>query len=164
MILVALGANLPATDGGSPRDTCAWALERLAERGVRPVAVSHWYRTPPDPPSDQPDFVNGVAAVETVLGPRALLTVLHDVEREAGRRRTVRNAARSLDLDLIDYRGRIAGGADGVTLPHPRAHRRLFVLRPLADVAPAWRHPVSRRSVADLIAELGETMRIECID
>jgi 2-amino-4-hydroxy-6-hydroxymethyldihydropteridine diphosphokinase len=164
MILIALGANLPGPDGSAPRETCARALERLDRAGVHPVAVSRWYRTPPDPPSDQPDFVNAVAAVETALPPRALLTVLHEAERMAGRRRTTPNAARPLDLDLIDFDGRICGGASGLLLPHPRAHRRLFVLRPLADVAPDWRHPVSRRSVTELIAALGDQRPIAEIE
>ncbi len=164
MILIALGANLPGPDGAPPRETCERALARLDAAGVHPVAVSRWYRTPPDPPSDQPDFVNGVAAVETTLDPRALLTALHAVERAAGRVRTVRNAARTLDLDLIDYHGVVRNGADGLVLPHPRAHARLFVLCPLADVAPDWRHPVSRRSVSELIAASGDQPPIAPLD
>jgi 2-amino-4-hydroxy-6-hydroxymethyldihydropteridine diphosphokinase len=164
MILIALGANLPADDGSPPLETCRRALAALDRRGVRVAAVSGWYRTPPDPPSDQPDYVNGVARIETALPPRALLTVLHDVERRAGRERAVRNEARPLDLDLIDYCGAVLGGEDGLVLPHPRAHGRLFVLRPLADVAPDWRHPVSLRPVTALIAALGGTMTVVPVD
>lgn len=163
MILVALGANLASAGGMSPQETCAWALGELDRLGVRPVAVSRWYRTPPDPPSDQPDYVNGVARVECELAPRALLSVLHEVERSAGRIRAERNEARPLDLDLIDHHGAVLGGRQSLVLPHPRAHRRPFVLRPLADVAPDWRHPVSRRSVEELIDGLGDDFRVEPI-
>lgn len=156
MILIALGANLPTAKGSPPQETCEWALDRLKQSGVRILAVSRWFRTPPDPPSDQPDYVNGVARLESGLNPRALLTLLHEVERAAGRIRAERNEARPLDLDLIDHCGAVEGGGNGLVLPHPRAHRRLFVLRPLADVAPHWRHPVSRRSVAELIERLGD--------
>ena len=97
--------------------------------------------------------------VETGLGPADLLARLHEIEAAHGRLRTVRNAPRPLDLDIVDYRGLVRnGGQDGApaapVLPHPRAHLRAFVLLPLAEILPDWRHPVSGRSIADLIAAL----------
>lgn len=156
MILIALGANLPGPDGASPRATCEGALAAMPARGIAVEAVSRWYRSAPVPPSDQPDYVNAVAAVATARPPRALLDALLEIEAAAGRRRGEANAARSLDLDLIDYGGRVCGPVDGLVLPHPRAHLRAFVLCPIADVASGWRHPVSGRSVAELIARLPE--------
>ena len=99
--------------------------------------------------------MNGVVAVETALDPAALLEVMHRVERAFGRNREegVANAARPLDLDLIDYVGLLRDGPAPV-LPHPRLEGRAFVLRPLAEVAPDWRHPRTARSVAELLAEL----------
>ena len=134
--------------------TCEAALERLAASApVRVVARAAWYRSAPVPVSDQPWFVNGVALLETVLDPVALLAALHAVEAAFGRDRQVRNAARSLDLDLLDYHGRIDPGPAPV-LPHPRLQGRAFVLAPLADLAPNWRHPVSGERAATLLARV----------
>src|SRR3546814_13994946 len=85
MILIGLGANLPTAGFAGPRETLEAALARLAAAGVRPVAVSPWYRTAPVPASAQPDYANAVAAVETVLGPRRLLALMHAVEAASGR-------------------------------------------------------------------------------
>lgn len=120
--------------------------------GIRSAATSLFYETAPVPVSDQPWFVNAVAAVETDLDAASLLAVLHQVEQEFGRVRRERNEARVLDLDLIDYKGMVSAGSP--LLPHPRMAERAFVLLPLRDVAPGWRHPVSGRTVDDLIAAL----------
>jgi 2-amino-4-hydroxy-6-hydroxymethyldihydropteridine diphosphokinase len=153
MILLALGANLPGP-AGPPLAQCEAALEALEKRGVRILGRSRWYDTPPHPPSGQPHFVNGVARVETHLGPAPLLAEMLAIEAALGRRRTVPNAARTLDLDLIDYEGQVRTGPEVPILPHPRLTARSFVLLPLRDVAPEWRHPVSGLSVAELIAAL----------
>jgi 2-amino-4-hydroxy-6-hydroxymethyldihydropteridine diphosphokinase len=153
MILLALGANLPGP-AGPPLAQCEAALAALEQRGVRILGRSRWYDTPPYPPSEQPHFVNGVARVETGLGPAALLAEMLTIEAGLGRRRTVPNAARTLDLDLIDYEGQVRTGPEAPILPHPRLAQRSFVLLPLRDVAPEWRHPVSGLSVTELIATL----------
>ncbi len=153
MILVALGSNLPGP-AGSPRHMVEAALAALPEVGVTVVCRSPWYLSAPVPPSDQPWFVNGVATVGFSGTPSDLLACLHAVEASLGRHRdgTV-NAARTLDLDLLDMDGLI--WAADPTLPHPRLHQRAFVLRPLADVAPTWRHPASGRLVTELLEALG---------
>ena len=152
MILVALGANLPGP-AGPPLAQCEAAIGKLAEAGVAVIARSRWYESTPVPASDQPRYVNGVVAVRTEQGPAALLATLHAVERSLGRVRGVANAARTIDLDLLDYDGLVRSDEPPI-LPHPRIAGRGFVLRPLADVMPAWRHPVSGRSVGALLAEL----------
>lgn len=159
MILVALGANLPSERFGSPRHTLEAALRAFAERGIRVIARSRWYSTAPYPPSDQPRYVNAVARIETDLAPEALLDRLHEIEREFGRQRGERNAARTIDLDLIDYEGRRSD--DRPALPHPRMHERAFVLRPLGDVAPDWRHPETGESVATLLAKAPDRDEVE---
>lgn len=125
--------------------------------------VSRWYRSAPVPRTlDQPDFVNGVVALATDLAPDALVRIMQGMEVDAGRVRTVPNAPRPLDLDLIAYGDlrRVPGDRTGegvvadLVLPHPRAHERAFVLLPLRDVSPSWRHPLSGRSIDDLIADL----------
>jgi 2-amino-4-hydroxy-6-hydroxymethyldihydropteridine diphosphokinase len=154
MILVAIGANLPQANGGTALGSCeAAAVAVRAIAGLAFVALSPWYRTKPIPRADQPDYCNGMIRLEGEVAPEMLLHRLQDIERTAGRLRAEPNAARTLDLDIIDLNGIIRAVPDPV-LPHPRAHHRAFVLRPLLDVAPGWRHPVLRRSVATLLAEL----------
>ncbi len=161
MILVALGGNLPSRHG-SPRQTLAAALDALAKHGIKPVGISRFYVSLPVPPSPQPNYVNAVVAVETALSPAELLSALHLIEAEFGRRRTVLNEARSLDLDLIDYQGRVTGAGAVPELPHPRMHERAFVLAPLSEVAPGWRHPVLERTVDELLAEVPAADRAQC--
>jgi 2-amino-4-hydroxy-6-hydroxymethyldihydropteridine diphosphokinase len=154
-IFLGLGANLAHERYGPPRRTLEAALAELGRRGVRTVRISPWYRTAPVPASDQPWFVNAVAEVASALPPDALLAELHAVEEAFGRARTVPNAARPIDLDLLDYRGEVTlGGPGRATLPHPRMTARAFVLRPLADLAPAWRHPATGRPIGELLAAL----------
>lgn len=158
MILVALGSNLPGPAGG-PRDMVEAALAAMPAHGLRVVARSPWYESAPVPPSDQPWFVNGVAHVQAMTAalaadPALLLARLHAIEAAFGRRRDGRrNAARGLDLDLLDVDG-LTRAADPV-LPHPRLAERAFVLRPLADLAPDWRHPETGQGVSELLGALG---------
>jgi 2-amino-4-hydroxy-6-hydroxymethyldihydropteridine diphosphokinase len=154
MILVALGANLPATDGTPPLETCrraAFAVDGLLR--LQLAAVSSWYETEPVPPSGQPPYVNGVARLAGTAEPAALLAALMALEAAEGRRRGEPNAARTLDLDIIAMDNLVRQAPDPV-LPHPRAHLRAFVLVPLRDVAPGWVHPVLGQTVDELLAAL----------
>lgn len=153
MIFIGLGANLPSR-AGAPRDTLAAALADLERAGVRVLGRSAWVETAPVPVSDQPWFVNAVAAVETRLPPTDLLALLHRIEADYGRERTVVNGARTLDLDLLSYHDMVNGGPEAPLLPHPRLAERAFVLRPLAELAPDWRHPATGRPIGDLLAGL----------
>jgi 2-amino-4-hydroxy-6-hydroxymethyldihydropteridine diphosphokinase len=165
MILLGLGGNLASPEYGTPVQVLGAALDELTCAGVRLRGCSPWYRSAPVPASDQPWFVNGVARVETPLAPRALLALLHRVEARLGRRRGVRWAARIIDLDLLAYGEHIIAGNDqaDLVLPHPRLHERAFVLAPLADLAPTWRHPVSGKSAAELLAALGDGQPLQKI-
>lgn len=156
MILIALGANLPSPVG-EPAATLRAALEMLGTLGVSARGISRFYATPAWPDPKEPPFVNAVAHVDTALSPTALLAALHNVEIAFGRTRTTRNAPRTLDLDLLDYDGRIEKGPP--ELPHPRLTERGFVLVPLNDIAPGWRHPVTGRNVQLLIADLPQEQR-----
>lgn len=168
MILIALGANLPSKMGG-PRETLEAAVRRMGERGIEVVARSHWYRTSPVPASDQPDFVNGVIAVRTGLGPQDLLATLHQIEAELGRTRAQKWEARVLDLDLLAYDDRLIleelqTDGQSIQIPHPRLHQRRFVLVPLAEIAPDWVHPALGERAVDLLAGLAGGDRVEILD
>jgi 2-amino-4-hydroxy-6-hydroxymethyldihydropteridine diphosphokinase len=153
VILIGIGSNLAAPSFTSPRDTASAAVAQLPSIGVTVMRQSRWYLSEPVPPSQQPWYVNGVAAVETRLDPAALLAALLALEARFGRRRGGRNTARTLDLDLLDYEGRHCA-SERLTLPHPRLHERRFVLAPLAEIAPDWRHPHLAATAAELLRRL----------
>lgn len=150
-ILIALGANIPSA-AGPPELTFRAALAALEARGVTIVALSRFHQSEAWPDPSDPVFLNAVTVVQTQLQPFALLRLLHEVETSFGRKRSAPNAPRSLDLDLLDYEGRIETGE--LVLPHPRLAERRFVLEPLAEVAPDWHHPVTGQSVQALLAAL----------
>lgn len=143
-------------------ETCRRAATRLdALADLRLSALSRWYSTEPVPPSCQPAYVNAVAVLRVAPGatepdPAVLLAWLQVIEADAGRSRSVPNAARTLDLDIIAMGdgGQMVRAVPDPVLPHPRAHLRAFVLVPLLDVAPNWIHPVLRRSAGELLAAL----------
>ena len=159
-ILIGLGANLGSRRSGAPQRTLAAALAALAAAGVVIIARSGWYRSAPVPASGQPWFVNAVASVDTARGARGLLALMQAVERRLGRVQGVCNAPRVVDLDLLDYRGKQIRSPD-LILPHPRLHQRRFVLEPLAEIAPLWRHRVFGLTAPELLARLGDEQSVE---
>jgi 2-amino-4-hydroxy-6-hydroxymethyldihydropteridine diphosphokinase len=150
-LFIGLGANLTPDGYASPREGCIAAVSALAEEGVHLSALSHWYESAPVPISDQPWYLNAVAEATTELDAASTLLALHQIERRFGRVRTGRNAARVLDLDLLDFAGMVSD-AQHLALPHPRLHERAFVLLPLGELCPDWVHPVSGIAIQDLIA------------
>lgn len=163
MILIALGANR-AGHWGAPAATLARAVDEIAKARLRVHAVSALYETAPVGAGPQGAYVNAVAIVTSPRAAFALLRVLKRLEHRAGPRSERRWGPRALDLDILDD-GRVVCGWRGgramphagpgrLVLPHPLMHTRPFVLRPLLDVAPDWRHPVLQRSAVELWARV----------
>lgn len=145
-VVIALGSNL-AGDFSSSEALLEAALARLDQAGLPVLHRSRWWRSAAWPDPSAPEYRNGVAIVETPNEPSSVLRTLFSIEAEFNRNRGERNAPRTLDLDLIAH-GRAVIDSKDLILPHPRAHTRLFVMGPLAEIAPDWRHPM-----------LGETAR-----
>lgn len=140
-VVIALGSNL-AGAAGSSRAILEAALDRFAAQGLNLVARSRWWRSAAWPNPTDPDYLNGVVIVETARSPGETLTAIHQIETALGRRRSQPNAPRTLDLDLIAH-GRKVIDSPELVIPHPRAAERLFVVGPLAEIAPDWRHPAT---------------------
>jgi 2-amino-4-hydroxy-6-hydroxymethyldihydropteridine diphosphokinase len=149
---ISVGSNL-----GDKLRQCRGAIDALAAGGeIRITGQSRMYRTEPVDLTDQEWFVNCVVRVETGLGPLELLERLQAVQRQAGRPvGGVRFGPRVIDLDILLYDALVLEGPS-LTLPHPRMHRRRFVLKPLCDIAPETVHPVLGRTARELLAELEE--------
>lgn len=163
MILVALGSNLGSLDLGDPQQVLEAAIRAFTGHGIAVVHKSSWYRSAPVPPSSQPWFTNGVASVETKHDPFHLLGLLHEIERDFGRVRAVRNESRIIDLDLLAYDEVSADGSSGLMLPHPRIAERAFVLHPLREIAPTWQHPVTRQTADQMLERLPKGQQLQRI-
>lgn len=148
--VIALGSNL-----AEPARQVRAALSALAAHPqIQIEKTSSLYVTAPVGYDNQPDFVNAVCSVRTSLDGVSLLAVLNRIEADFGRERTFRNAPRTLDLDIIDFDG-ISSNDPHLTLPHPRAHERSFVMKPLAEILPDFVLGGHGRA-ADLVAALGD--------
>lgn len=156
-VLIALGTNL-----GNRAENLQSALAALHEF-VDIDARSRVYNTEPVGLRDQPDFWNMVVRGRTLLEPLDLLRALKRIELQLGRNAAPRNAPRVIDLDLLAFDQRILS-TDEITLPHPRMHERSFVLYPLQEVAPDFRHPVSGLSAGELIERLVEPTRATVVE
>jgi len=152
-ILIALGANMPFR-GAPPAQTLKAALAALGEAGVTVLKVSSFVEMPAWPDPADPLFTNAAASLQTGLQPFALLKLLHDIETAFGRVRSRPNMPRTLDLDLLAYGGVVMAPGEGIELPHPRLAERRFVLAPLAEIVPDWRHPVTGLTPRQMLARL----------
>ena len=152
-VLIALGGNV-----GDVRTTLVRAIDLIVARAPgRVVARSSDYETPPWGDVKQSPFVNACIRLATPTAPQVLLPILHEIENEFGRDRSVerRWGPRPLDLDLLAWDD-VAIDSPELMLPHPRLFERAFVLAPLAEIAPDWRDPVSGKSVEELLRVISE--------
>lgn len=155
LVAIGIGSNLPAAGKGGPLQVAREAVAALDTETIRVVHRSSWYWSDPVPPALQSLYVNGIVLAETVLDPETLLRRLFHIEHQFARLRTAANQARTLDLDLLIYDALVIDTVDRrLIVPHPRLHRRAFVLQPLHEVWPEWRHPVSRLSASQLLQQL----------
>jgi len=177
LYLVGLGANLPSKFG-PPLATLTAAMAALEARNFKIMARSPWFESEPVPPSDQNWFVNAVICVSSLEKVHIILKILHDIEIELGRVRSVPNAPRPIDLDLLAATGgavvsprppETAGESEvdltgnALILPHPRLTLRRFVLEPLAAIAPEWVHPANGQTAAALAAALPQTPAVRLL-
>jgi len=148
-VFIGFGSNL-----GDSVEICQQAIAMLASHPqIEMHEVSSFYRTEPEGYTDQPWFINGVLRCTSQLEPMEILEILRAVETHLGRTRKIRWGPRTLDLDILSY-GDLLVNLPDLVIPHPRLHERRFVLVPLMEIAPEWRHPLLQMSVEGLLQNL----------
>ncbi|MBY0428705.1 MAG: 2-amino-4-hydroxy-6-hydroxymethyldihydropteridine diphosphokinase [Alphaproteobacteria bacterium] len=165
MIFLGLGGNI-SYSGQPVLSTLHAAIEAMPAYGIRIDKCSSFYHSRPVPVSDQPWFFNAVISCATHLSPHELLRALLSIEQKFGRVRTddgaIKNAARTLDLDIIDFDGKIISD-DTLDLPHPRMSSRAFIVLPLFEIVPDWKHPASGESISSLVGQLSTDDRLNTV-
>lgn len=156
---IAIGSNL-----GRRKENIKAALKLMEKRGIQILKVSTIIETEPYGLKEQPKFMNCVASVETALNPKQLLKTLLGIEKELGRVRTVKWGPRVIDLDILFY-DELVMKEKMLTIPHPDLENRVFVLKPLCEIAPSFVHPVLKKTVKELLLDLekkSENSNLEC--
>ena len=160
-IFIGIGANLRFNKSLTIKENCLNVIDSFKQNNVIVEKVSNWYESHPVPESNQPLFVNSVVKVSYNDDPFSLINLLHKIEKSYGRKRKVLNGNRTIDLDIIDFNGMKKNNLP--ILPHPRMQDRLFVLYPLYDIEPLWRHPISNKTIDSLIEEVKTVQKIKKI-
>lgn len=153
-VYLSLGSNLGDRSGNIER-----ALDALVATGLEVRRVSSFYRTEPVEFRQQPWFINCVAEVETELLPLQLLKAVQKVERDLGRRRSINKGPRKIDIDILLYENVVVRSA-ALNIPHERMAERRFVLVPLRELEAGLRHPVTERTVVEMLKETADTSQV----
>ena len=154
-IIIGVGGNIYSENGCHPIEVCKTAIDSLIQYSIKVEKQSKWYSSEPIPKSDQPNFFNCVISATTKLNEYDVLRYLHKIENKFGRKRNLINEARTIDLDLIDYSSKVLQN-NTITIPHPRAHLRKFVMGPLGEINPKWTHPILKLNVFEILKSLNE--------
>ena len=152
-IIIGIGGNIKSNDGSHPTLVGKKAIHFLENYSIQVTKQSSWYESEPIPKSDQPNYFNCIVFAKTTLNELDVLNSLHDIEYILGRRRNVINEERVIDLDLIDYSNKILENRD-IIIPHPRAHKRRFVMEPLGELDRNWVHPILKKNVVEILKKL----------
>ncbi len=146
--IIAIGTNL-----GDKEENIKKAIEMMKQRGIRIVKSAGVYRTKPYGYTNQPDFLNSAAEIETMLSPEELIETLLSIEKDMGRVRKVHWGPRIIDLDIIFF-DNLTVDKENLKIPHPDMQNRLFVLKPVSEIAPCRVHPIFCKTVKTLLEEL----------
>ena len=152
-IIIGIGGNIKSNDGSHPVHVAMNAINYLQNYSIQVTGQSSWYESQPIPKSDQPNFFNCIVIANTLLNELDVLETLHKIEHKLGRRRKIANEPRVIDLDLIDYSNKILKN-NQIIIPHPRAHKRRFVMEPLAELDPNWVHPILKKNACTILKKL----------
>ena len=159
MIYIGIGSNLNGKNNETPLQNCKKALE-VIKKELNISKLSSWYKSEPVPVSNQPWFVNAVIEISTNKPPLDLLNFILNIEQNFGRIREKKNEARIIDLDIIDYKKKIIYKKNELITPHPRMHKRSFVLLPLNELNPKWVHPIKKKGIQELINNIKDGQKI----
>jgi len=158
MIFLGLGSNL-SSKYGDRFTNINLAISFLEEYGIKVIKKSNFYETPSYPNKENPKFINAVILIETILPPVDLMSVLIFIEEKLGRKRDKKNDPRTCDIDIIDYNSQILNlkfNNSELTLPHNDLSKRNFILFPLQEISPNWKHPKTKEFIRDLLQKLSE--------
>jgi 2-amino-4-hydroxy-6-hydroxymethyldihydropteridine diphosphokinase len=161
MIFLGLGSNLPSKYGDSFANINL-AISSLESYGIKIIKRSSFYKSPSYPDKENPEFINVVILVETNLSPVDLMSVLTFIEEKLERKRIKKNYPRTCDIDIIDYNSQILNlkyNNLDFTMPHKELTSRNFVLFPLQEISPMWKHPKTKETISNLIQKLNEEDR-----
>ena len=153
MIYIGIGSNLPSAEHGPPEAVVHAAIAAVVRTGAGLVRTSSLWRTAPVPPSGQPSFLNAVIEASTTFEPLQVLTIIQEIETGLGRVRIVKSGPRTLDIDILAWGDRVVS-LPHLRIPHPSIKERRFVLEPLAEIHPNWRHPETGERVGDMLCRV----------
>ncbi|OUW73305.1 MAG: 2-amino-4-hydroxy-6-hydroxymethyldihydropteridine diphosphokinase [Pelagibacteraceae bacterium TMED216] len=159
MIYLNIGSNLNSRIG-SRKDNIKYAIKELKNEKIRILKVSNIYETPSYPNLNFPKFLNISVLIKCEYTPEILLKKVKLIEKKIGRIKRVINSPRVCDIDIIDFNGIIIK-SKFLTIPHPKLHKRNFVLYPMRDINPNWKHPITSKKINKLISELNLNLRIQ---